>query len=128
MNELSPGETLSGTDRHSREGGNRKRIPADAGTKTAAAFRDLLENNLYYTLGSTVQSASVHDTYLALAYTVRDHLIDRWRHTSDAQYEANPKFVYYLSAEYLLGQQLTQNMLYTGHLGAGATGNRRTRS
>ena len=51
--------------------------------------------------------------YLAFAYTVRDHLIDRWRRTSDAQYEANPKFVYYLSAEYLLGQQLTQNMLYT---------------
>ncbi len=81
--------------------------------KTPEAFRDLLENNLYYTLGSTVQSASKQDIYMALAHTVRDHLIDRWRRTSDVQYEANPKFVYYLSAEYLLGQQLTQNMLYS---------------
>lgn len=81
--------------------------------KTLEAFRSLLENNLYYTQGTAVQSASRHDAYMALAYTVRDHLIDRWRRTSDAQYKANPKFVYYLSAEYLLGQQLTQNMLYT---------------
>jgi glycogen phosphorylase len=82
--------------------------------KTPEAFRSLLENNLYYKLGSTLQSASHHDAYMALAYSVRDHLIDRWRRTSDAQYEANPRFVYYLSAEYLLGQQLTKNMLYTG--------------
>ena len=33
--------------------------------------------------------------------------------TTEAHYAANPKFVYYLSAEYLLGQQLAQNMLYT---------------
>mgnify|MGYP001820196530 FL=1 len=82
--------------------------------KTPETFRSLLENNLYYTQGTTVQSASRHDAYMSLAYTVRDYLIDRWRRTSDAQYEANPKFVYYLSAEYLLGQQLTQNLLYTG--------------
>ena len=80
---------------------------------TPAAFRSLLENNLYYAQGSAAQSASVHDAHMALALTVRDHLIGRWRRTSDAQYKANPKFVYYLSAEYLLGQQLTQNMLYS---------------
>jgi starch phosphorylase len=82
--------------------------------KTPDAFRSLLENNLYYKLGTTLQSASHHDAYMALAYSVRDHLVERWRRTSDAQYAANPKFVYYLSAEYLMGQQLTQNMLYTG--------------
>ena len=48
---------------------------------------------------------------MALCYTVRDYLIDRWRKTTEAHYAANPKFVYYLSAEYLLGQQLAQNML-----------------
>ena len=82
--------------------------------KTVEAFRSLFENNLYYTQGTTIQSASQHDAYMALAYTVRDHLIDNWWRTSNAQYEANPKFVYYFSAEYLLGRQLTQNILYTG--------------
>ena len=81
---------------------------------TIEAFRDLLEDNLYYTQGTPIQSASRHDAYMALAYTVRDHLIDNWRLTSNAQYKTNPKFVYYFSAEYLLGRQLTQNMLYTG--------------
>ncbi|MFN2138505.1 MAG: glycogen/starch/alpha-glucan phosphorylase [Candidatus Promineifilaceae bacterium] len=86
----------------------------DRAGRTPEAFATLIENNLYYTEGTTLQSASMNDTYKALAYTVRDHMIDCWRRTSDVQFEANPKFVYYLSAEYLLGQQLTQNMLYTG--------------
>ena len=50
---------------------------------------------------------------MTLCYTVRDHLIERWRKTVEAQFAANPKFVCYLSAEYLLGKQLPQNMLYT---------------
>ncbi|MEA1928852.1 MAG: glycogen/starch/alpha-glucan phosphorylase, partial [Candidatus Auribacterota bacterium] len=37
----------------------------------------------------------------------------RWRETTDTQFESNPRFVYYLSAEYLLGPQLRKNMLYT---------------
>jgi starch phosphorylase len=39
--------------------------------------------------------------------------MDRWRRTSNTYYVSNPKFVYYLSAEYLLGRQLTQNLVYT---------------
>jgi starch phosphorylase len=73
-------------------------------------FKQALEDNLYYTRGTTIQSASPNDIYMALAYTVRDHLIDNWRKTTQAIYQANPRFVYYLSAEYLLGQQLTQNL------------------
>jgi starch phosphorylase len=76
-------------------------------------FKKALEDNLYYTRGTAIQSASPSDIYTALVYTVRDHLIDNWRETTQAHYHANPKFVYYLSAEYLLGQQLTQNLLYT---------------
>ena len=99
---------MNASNHETPSGANHKRTG-----KTPEAFRSLLENNLYFTQGTTVQSASRHDAYVSLAYTVRDHLIDRWRRTSDAQYEANPKFVYYLSAEYLLGQQLTQNLLYS---------------
>ncbi len=77
------------------------------------SFRQRLVDSLYHTHGQAVQSASKHDAYMALAYTVRDFLIDRWRKTTEAHYISNPKFVYYLSAEYLLGKQLPQNMLYT---------------
>ena len=83
-------------------------------TDTLDKFKESLIDSLYYVRGSAVQSASMLDVYTALAYTVRDALVHNWHATSEAQYEANPKFVYYLSAEYLLGQQLTQNMLYAG--------------
>jgi starch phosphorylase len=78
-----------------------------------AAFRQALEENLYFTRGSSVQTASALDVYVALSYTVRDYLMERFRKTANAHFEYNPKFVYYLSAEYLMGKQLTQNLLYT---------------
>jgi starch phosphorylase len=81
---------------------------------TVDAFRRALCDNLYYARGASVQSASRNDLYTALAYTVRDYLIDLWRRTANTYYANNPKFVYYLSAEYLPGRQLTRNMLYTG--------------
>ena len=81
--------------------------------QSVEAFEKSALDNLYHTHGQAVQSASAHDVYMALAYTVRDYLIERWRKTTEAHYDANPKFVYYLSAEYLLGKQLPQNLLYT---------------
>jgi starch phosphorylase len=81
---------------------------------TVEEFMRTLEDNLYYSRGQSVQAASHHDVYMALSHTVRDHLIENWRKTVDARYLENPKFVYYLSAEYLLGRQLPQNLLYTG--------------
>jgi len=80
---------------------------------TKADFqRDLLDN-LYFHRGTTIESASTHDAYQTLAMTIRDRLVDRRARTAAAHYDANPRFVYYLSAEYLLGRQLEQNVLYT---------------
>ncbi len=79
-----------------------------------AAFRQALLDHLYFSHGKGLQSAGVHDGYMSLAYTVRDYLMRRWRETTNTQYRNNPRFVYYLSAEYLLGPQLRQNLLYTG--------------
>jgi glycogen phosphorylase len=82
------------------------------GTSLEDFQQDLVEN-LYYQRGTTMESASANDLYQTLAMTVRDRLVDRRARTATAHYEANPRFVYYLSAEYLLGRQLPQNMLYT---------------
>jgi starch phosphorylase len=80
---------------------------------TVEGFKRALVDNLYYIRGQGAQTAGPDDIYAALAYTVRDHLMERWRKTTDFYAQERPKFVYYLSAEYLLGRQLTQNMLYT---------------
>jgi starch phosphorylase len=81
--------------------------------RTVEAFTQAVADNLYFTRGQTLQGATHNDIYMALSYTIRDHLIERWRKTTDTYFETNPKFIYYFSAEYLLGRQLNQNMLYT---------------
>ena len=81
--------------------------------RTVEDFKRTLEDNLYFTRGQSIQRASHYDIYMALSHTVRDHLIENWRKTVNARFAAAPKFVYYLSAEYLLGRQLSQNLLYT---------------
>ncbi|MCL4207315.1 MAG: glycogen/starch/alpha-glucan phosphorylase [Pirellulaceae bacterium] len=82
--------------------------------RTVDGFEQLLIENLYHAHGQALQSATRRDIYMALAYTVRDYLIESWRKTNEVYYRTNPKFVYYLSAEYLPGKQLPQNLLYTG--------------
>ncbi len=84
---------------------------------TLASFGRDLANNLCYERGTTAESASLQDAYWTLAVTVRDRLADRRARTAEANYAANPKFVYYLSAEYMLGRQLEQNATYTGTAG-----------
>src|SRR5271166_2103276 len=81
---------------------------------TLAEFERDLADNLCYERGTTAESASAQDAYWTLAVTIRDRLADRRTRTAQANYEANPKFVYYLSAEYMLGRQLPQNAAYTG--------------
>ncbi len=81
--------------------------------RTVEGFKQAIVKNLYYTRGQAAHTASPNDVYSALSFTIRDYLVERWRKTVDRYYKSRPKFVYYLSAEYLLGQQITQNMLYT---------------
>ena len=80
---------------------------------TLAEFEQGVADNLCYERGTTAESASAQDAYWTLAVTIRDRLADRRTRTAQANYEANPKFVYYLSAEYMLGRQLPQNAAYT---------------
>jgi starch phosphorylase len=82
--------------------------------RTIEGFTELVVDKLYHTHGQAIPTAGRHDVYMAICYGVRDYLVERWRRTTDARYAANPKCVYYLSAEFLLGKQLSQNLLYSG--------------
>jgi len=63
--------------------------------------------------GVTLARSTVNDQYLALARTVRNYLMARWLESSRRIFDARPKMVGYLSAEYLLGRQLDNNLLAT---------------
>ncbi len=85
--------------------------PMDRSVET---FRKHMQDSLYYIRGQAAYTASDIDRYMALALTIRHHLVWQWRQTVDKYYLNRPKFVYYLSAEYLPGRQITQNLEYTG--------------
>ncbi|HET9649385.1 MAG TPA: glycogen/starch/alpha-glucan phosphorylase [Microlunatus sp.] len=64
--------------------------------------------------GVALSTSSTNDQYLALARTVRHYLMARWLGTLRRQFETQAKGVAYLSAEYLLGRQLSNALLATG--------------
>jgi len=81
--------------------------------RSQQAFDQAFRDNLYYTRGQAIYTATKHDLYEALSHTVRDYMMYNWQQNVDCYFRQNPKFVYYLSAEYLVGQQLEKNLLYT---------------
>ena len=83
---------------------------------TASAIATALCDNLYYLLGRFPAVATRNDCYMALAYTVRDRLLDRWLRTAETYFERASRTVCYLSAEFLLGPQLENNLVNLGIL------------
>jgi glycogen phosphorylase len=69
---------------------------------------------LYFEVAKFPGVASVNDHYLALAYAVRDRLLYHWVRSARTYLEGAHRTVIYLSAEYLLGPQLGQNLMYLG--------------
>ncbi len=67
--------------------------------------------NLNFDQGVSLSASDTNDQYLALAGTVRDYLMARWLEDQTRQREQQAKTVCYLSAEYLLGKQLDNNLL-----------------
>ncbi len=73
---------------------------------TAQAIQRGFLDHLEFTLAKDRFSMTELDRYVALAYTIRDRLIERWLRTQDAYYRADAKRVYYLSMEFLMGRTL----------------------
>ena len=67
-----------------------------------------------YNLGRDRYCRSIHYHYKALALTVRDRLMERWKNSRYAYVEADCKQCYYLSLEFLMGRTLGNAMLNLG--------------
>ncbi|MBM4284117.1 MAG: glycogen/starch/alpha-glucan phosphorylase [Deltaproteobacteria bacterium] len=94
----------------------RKKSPAGESIRTGASPQILAQallDNLYYVQGRLPELASTNDWYMALSYTVRDRLLHNWVQTLKA-FAADIKAVSYLSAEFLIGPQLGNNLLCLG--------------
>jgi starch phosphorylase len=78
-------------------------------------IKSFLEH-MEYTLGKDKYTALHRDVFNALSYSVRDKLIERWLDTQQAYYHEDPKRVYYVSMEFLMGRSLENSLMNLGLL------------
>ena len=77
-------------------------------------IRQAFLNNLFYVQAKTCRTATLNDRYLALAYTVRDRMLERWMKSIESYFSGDVRVVSYLSAEFLPGPHLANNMINLG--------------
>jgi starch phosphorylase len=81
---------------------------------SVADIKQAFLDNLFYQLNRTQVFATKHDLYSALAVTIRDRVFHASVHTLDNYAEHKPRIVTYLSAEFLPGPHLANNLLSLG--------------
>jgi starch phosphorylase len=81
---------------------------------TTSALAQSFLDNLFCVQGRYRERATVNDLYMALAHTVRDRLIERWISTVKNYQAQDVRVVCYLSAEFLTGPHLANNLINLG--------------
>ena len=74
-------------------------------------FKKQVKENVKALFRKTLEEANEQQVYQAVAYTVKDTIIDNWLETQKAYEKQDPKTVYYLSMEFLMGRALGNAMI-----------------
>src|SRR5213596_3565410 len=74
------------------------------------AYNALYERHLFFDNVMEVTTIGARERFEAIARSVRDILSQRWLHTEKTYERENPKRVYYLSMEFLIGRSLANNV------------------
>ncbi len=77
-------------------------------------FREAVERNILGLYRKHLDEATDQEKYQAVAQVVKEEVIDRWIATRDAIEKTDPKTVYYMSMEFLVGRALGNNLLNIG--------------
>lgn len=74
-------------------------------------FKKEVINNVKTLFRKTIAEATPKQVFQAVAYAVKDDIIDRWIATQKEYEKQNVKTVYYLSMEFLMGRALGNNLI-----------------
>ena len=74
-------------------------------------FKKNVKENVKTLYRKTLKEATPEQVYQAVCYTVKDAVIDDWLASQDAFEKQDPKIVYYLSMEFLMGRALGNNLI-----------------
>jgi starch phosphorylase len=88
-----------------------------AGVRTGSTVKELKQaflDNLFCAMGRPPMAATPNDAYTALALTVRDRVLNQGVRTLEAFHDQDARVVAYLSAEFLPGPHLANNLLNLG--------------
>jgi len=83
---------------------------------TPADLKQAILDNLYYVQSRIPAIATTNDWYMALAFTIRDRMMNEWIDAFHRARKLPTKTVCYLSAEFLIGPQLDNNLLNVGDI------------
>ncbi|XP_025204541.1 glycogen phosphorylase isoform X2 [Melanaphis sacchari] len=89
-------------------------VASIAGLEDVISMKKSFNRHLHFTLVKDRNVATTRDYYFALAYMVRDNLTSRWIRTQQHYHDTDPKRVYYLSLEFLVGRSLQNTMINLG--------------
>ncbi len=76
-----------------------------------ASLKKSIANKLVFSVGKDPAAARPEDWLHAVAYAVRDRLVERWMHTTRNSYANDAKRVYYMSMEFLMGRAFDNALL-----------------
>ncbi|MDD3362919.1 MAG: glycogen/starch/alpha-glucan phosphorylase [Hespellia sp.] len=75
------------------------------------AFKQAVKHNVRNLFRKTIDEATSQQLFQAVSYAVKDEIIDDWLATQKAYDEEDPKTVYYMSMEFLMGRALGNNLI-----------------